>query len=252
MSDFTPERIQALLDLAERHGFTLTNGGDDAPVAEPVLRDLPDAHMEDGEPEGWDLYVADHQVVVHVPRHPYGSGEPSDGGPLTDWRDAICESGRALLDLRQLCLELQERVADLEEELKEAREAEPSYLEAEDEPASFSRRHPDGVCHGCMGEGLDPESVAMDGRFHADPCEECGGDGKLHASAWRDSDEEGYRHRDFPDDLAGVVGPDGWTANRCMRCGDTPDDRRSGPETGEEGERLVDAALTAWKVVLDG
>lgn len=83
--------IRALLRLLKTHGETLTNGGEDPPEHEETL----DA---DGEIRGWDIWVADGQVCAFVPYMPHSSGESSDGGPLTDWRDAICAAGGLMLE----------------------------------------------------------------------------------------------------------------------------------------------------------
>jgi len=146
-------------------------------------------------------------------------------------------------DIAAAYLASAERVAELERELV--------ALRAERETLARPARQPDGVCSYCDGEGLDPESVAMEGRDFADACEACGGDGKLHAGPWKCDDE--IRFRDYHDDTAGEVDPEtGWVAYRCERATDSPEDKKFGPETGAEGEACVDAALTSWKVLLDG
>lgn len=68
--------------------------------------------------------------------------------------------------------------------------------------------------------------------------------GALIASPWYDP-EDGFRARRYYDDLAGCVSKDGWYAVSCM--GNKANELR-GQETGKEGERLVDEALTAWGV----
>ena len=67
---------------------TLRNGGEDDPQWEEDTCD--------GEVMAWDIYVADGQVVCTVPYNCHSGGEPSDGGPLDDWRDAICRAGATM------------------------------------------------------------------------------------------------------------------------------------------------------------
>ena len=73
-------------------------------------------------------------------------------------------------------------------------------------------------------------------------------EGRLIASPWH-SPEPGCRRRDFYDDLAGAVTEEGWKAYPKMGC--YRDEGMSGAETGEEGEKMVDAALRAWGIDID-
>lgn len=97
-----------LLLLLDRHGETLCNAEPENPKWEEV--------QHDGVIRGWDIWVADGQVCAFVPYLPHSTGEVSDGGPLTDWRDAICAAGRLMLQARERIIGAEKRVAELEAE----------------------------------------------------------------------------------------------------------------------------------------
>jgi len=94
----------------ETHGFTLANG-------EPENPKWDDVRDRDGDLTGWDIWVADGQVCAFVPQFPRSTGEVSDGGPLTDWRDAICAAGVLMLGAHADLLHLHAEVARLTAEL---------------------------------------------------------------------------------------------------------------------------------------
>ena len=97
-----------LLSLLDRHGETLSNAEPENPKWEEV--------QHDGVIRGWDIWVADGQVCAFVPYLPHSTGEVSDGGPLTDWRDAICAAGCLMLQARERIVGAEKRVAELEAE----------------------------------------------------------------------------------------------------------------------------------------
>lgn len=112
---------------------TLRNGGADDPNWTAVTLDDGEGKIE----AAWNIWVADGQICCTVPAHPFGGGEPSDGGPLTDWRDAICRAGRTLTEMRA---ELAQARADLE--AAQERLTWPRWMEAWD--GSFGLVPPDG------------------------------------------------------------------------------------------------------------
>jgi hypothetical protein len=102
----TREEVEAL----RVHGVTLTNGEGEPPKWDEVCDG-------DGSPAGWDIWVADGQVCASVPQFPQTDGEASDGGPLTDWRDAICVAGMLMLGAHADLLTLHAEVERLRAEL---------------------------------------------------------------------------------------------------------------------------------------